>query len=1008
MKMKKIICQLTTIIVLTCISFSVYAQEYFQQEVNYKITVRLDDKSHELFADQTIEYTNNSPNNLEFIYFHLWPNAYKSKETPYVTEKLENGQSWVYYQIEDENKKDAGYIDSLQFKVNGKDVNWEYDTNTDEICKLLLNEPLKSGGKIVITTPFHVKLPYTWVRLGHIGQAYQLAQWYPKPAVYDKYGWHQFAYADYSEYYSEFGSYDVSISLPKNYVVAATGNLQNEEEIAWLNQKAEETDTINFFDPRDMNYPVSSTEIKTLRYKENNIHDFAICADKRYHVRRTETILPISKRKVFIWSFFNNKKANSWSNTNEYMEDAILNFSKWYGEYPYNNVSAVSTSGRPMEYPQLTMISSSGNEYKMNEVTFHEVGHNWAYGILGFNERDYSFQDEGLVTFGTFRYLAKKQPNLTLSQFLGENWLLKFANLNKYDVKAFMDIFIDEASKKNLDQPLNTPSIKYTYINTAAMGYFKSAYAFNYLMNYLGEAEFDRIMQKFYEQWKFKHPYPEDMRKCFEESTNLNLDWFFDDLLTTTKKVDYKINKVKGSKVFVENVGDINSPVSIAGFDNKGDLVFSEWHDGFKGVQSFTFLDSRVKTLKLDHNKIYCEANRKNNIIKTKGLFPKIKPVEIRMIQAFEKPDKAQIGILPALGWNYYNNMMIGTILYNKILYYNWEYQLVPMYSFGTKDFAGSGRIAYNYYPKNSIFQNISFSTTALQYAYKSEQSANFQKFSGTVDFQVKNNNLRSKQELHFNLNSNYVSNIEDIILEKPVSASVFYNMDINFADKRIINPYSISLKTEAHEKFIKSHINANYKFNYQSDKKGLELRLFAGTFLSKSNNLSDIYSYNLSGTSGSRDYQFENVFLGRFEDSKDNSQVDFFSNQFVRNQGGFVIYAPQVTNNNWMLSLTASTTIPKLPIKLYGSIATYERAGKQEWVVSADKVIRSKLISWETGIEVHLSTVASIYFPILVSEDLDEINKLFTNNYFQRIRFAFNLNTLNIFRIRKNAVDFL
>jgi hypothetical protein len=1000
--------QLTSIAFLIFVSFVGNAQEYFQQEVNYKINVRLDDIKHELFADATIEYINNSPNTLEYIYFHLWPNGYKGKQTPYVKEKIENGQSWVYYQIETENKAYSGYIDSLHFKVNGNDIKWEYDPETDEICKLILNQPLKSGEKIVISTPFHVKLPHTWVRLGHNGQAYQLAQWYPKPAVYDKFGWHQFAYADNVEYYSEFGSFDVSITLPKNYVVAATGNLQNEEEIAWLNQKSAETDTIKMFDANDMKTPVSSSEMKTLRYIERNIHDFAICADKRYHVRKTEIELPVSKRKVTIWTFFNNRKASLWTNANEYIKEAIINFSKWYGEYPYNNVSAVSTVGRSMEYPQLTMVSVSGPEYKFCETIFHEIGHNWAYGILGFNEHDYSFQDEGLATFGTMRYTSQKHPNLTLSQYLGDKKIFEFANLDDYSSRAYIDLFLNEVTKKNLDQPLNTPALKYTFINTGAMAYFKSAYSFNYLMNYLGENEFDAIMQKFYNQWKFKHPYPEDLRKCFEENTNKDLNWFFDDLLTTTKKVDYKMSKVKGNKVFVYNNGDINSPVSITGFNNKGEIIFSEWHDGFSGTKSFEFPNSNVKTLKLDYNNTFCEVNRNNNSIRTTGLFKKTNPLEIRMIQAFEKPNKTQLGIFPAMGWNYYNNLMLGALFYNKILYYNWEYQLVPMFSFGTNNFAGSGHIAYHYYPQNSIFQNITFRVSALQYAYKSQKSANFQKFSGTIDFQIKNRNDRSKQELHLLLNSNYASNIEDILLEKPLSSSVFYNMDINFADNRIIDPYSISVKTQAHNTFVKSQIEANYKINYQSDKKGLELRLFAGTFLSKSDNLSDIYSYSLSGTSGSNDYQFNNTFLGRFEDVKNHSQLDFFSHQFVKNQGGFSIYSPYIQSNNWMVSLNISTTIPKIPLKLYGSFATYEGAGKLEWESSSSKTIKSKLVAWEAGIEIPLMKFASIYFPLFVSDDLNEINKQFADNYFQRIRFAINFNELNIFKIREKAVDLM
>ncbi|MCD4747003.1 MAG: hypothetical protein K8R58_11965, partial [Bacteroidales bacterium] len=260
---------------------NISSQTYFQQEVNYKIDVSLDDHNHELSAFETIEYINNSPDDLEFIYFHLWPNAYKNNETALAKQKFESGGKRKYFKVEEQR----GYIDSLNFKVNGKAIKWEFDPEHIDICKIILNEPLQSGEKIIITTPFHVNIPKgVTSRLGHIEQSYQITQWYPKPAVYDKYGWHQMPYLTIGEFYSEFGSFDVSITLPKNYVVGATGNLMNEEEQDWLNKKAIGTAQIKEFDMDDNDFPPSDKEMKTIRFTENNIHDFAWFADKRFNV----------------------------------------------------------------------------------------------------------------------------------------------------------------------------------------------------------------------------------------------------------------------------------------------------------------------------------------------------------------------------------------------------------------------------------------------------------------------------------------------------------------------------------------------------------------------------------------------------------------------------------------------------------------------------------------------------------------------------------------------------
>ena len=164
----------------------------------------------------------------------------------------------------------------------------EYHPEHIDICKLILNNPLKPGESIKISTPFFVKIPNgRFSRLGHVDQSYMITQWYPKPAVFDQNGWHPIPYLSQGEFYSEFGSFDVSITLPSNYTVGATGDLQNQDEIIRLNKLAEITKNISEFSD-EMTFPKSNSKNKTLRYIQNNIHDFAWFADKRYHVLKGE------------------------------------------------------------------------------------------------------------------------------------------------------------------------------------------------------------------------------------------------------------------------------------------------------------------------------------------------------------------------------------------------------------------------------------------------------------------------------------------------------------------------------------------------------------------------------------------------------------------------------------------------------------------------------------------------------------------------------------------------
>ena len=242
-------------------------QEYFQQEVNYKINVTLNDRKHELNGFESVEYINNSPDTLRFLYFHLWPNAYSDNNTGLARQIFSlKGKGKLF-----NDPELRGYIDSLDFKADDHSVKWFLLPGSPDICKIIPDTPLKHGDTINITTPFHVKIPKGVTSLlGHIGESYNISQWYPKPAVYDRSGWHQMPYLDQGEFFSEFGNFDVSITLPANYLVAATGNLQNEQEKELLDILSNDTNWMGTPDFDEPDFPLSSNDLKTLRYTENS------------------------------------------------------------------------------------------------------------------------------------------------------------------------------------------------------------------------------------------------------------------------------------------------------------------------------------------------------------------------------------------------------------------------------------------------------------------------------------------------------------------------------------------------------------------------------------------------------------------------------------------------------------------------------------------------------------------------------------------------------------------
>ncbi len=987
--MKKI--YLFLLIAVFTTSNSLYSQEYFQQEVNYKIDVRLNDKAHEFSAYETVEYINNSPNDLEFIYFHIWANAYKNNETALAKQKLESRWSRLF---KDEELR--GYIDSLDFKVNNKKVKWELDKEHIDICKIILNTPLKSGEKIIISTPFHVKIPKgVTSRMGHLGQSYQITQWYPKPAVYDKYGWHQMPYLNLGEFYSEYGSFDVSITLPKNYIVGATGDLQNPEEIKWLTELAKQTAKIDSFDRNDMSFPESSKEFKTIRYKQKNIHDFAWFADKRFNVLKGEQKLPASGRTVATWAMFLNNQSHLWKNSLEYIGDALHYYSLYTGDYPYNNCTAVHSSlsaGAGMEYPNITVVGNAQNARYLEMVIIHEVGHNWFYGILGFNEREHPWLDEGLNTFCEARYMHDKYgEDDCAAHLLGKNKIAKFLEIDKLRYNRFGEIFYLRAARRNIDQQASLHSALYNEWNYGDIIYRKVPDVLEYLMRYLGEEKFNVIMKSFYEEWKYKHPYPEDVRRAFEEGTGEDLSWLFDDFMQTTKKQDYKFTGANKSGFTLRNNGKISGPVYITAYkDNK--ILFTKWYQGFDGKKHFEVDLSSADKLVIDPDGSMVEFIRANNTIRTKGIFKKIEPLRFKFAGVFENNEKTQINFIPTMGWNNYNKFMLGFSFYQSIVPRSkFEYQIMPMYSFGTNDIAGSANIAYNIMPYNSMIENLKLKASAMQYAYNSSQGDNFQRYKLEADFLFRKKNARSKVNNRLNMNAIIASNPEDIINNNSPGLNQYFNINFSHNNWRTFYPYGISAGTQINKDFVKSNIEATYRIIFTRSK-SVNFRLYAGAFLYKANNLSPIYNINLSGTTGVEDYNYDEIFLGRYENPEGNS---FLSRQFTPNQGAFTTYTSHGKTDEWLVSLNICSAIPYLPtiipLTVYTNAAVFGNTQTVPGHTDLDNY------AWETGIKLSLvSKNIQIFVPLVKSKDLKNISDDFHSNFSENIRFSINLNVFN------------
>ena len=970
------------------------AQEYWQQQVDYTIEVTLDDSNHLLNGFESIDYLNKSPDTLEYLIFHLWPKAYSRKNSALAKQLTRMGETDLYFASSDE----MGDMDSLSFTIDGLPCVWSYNKKYLDICTLQLERPLNPGQKVKIETPFRVRIPSgTISRLGHLGESYQITQWYPKPAVYDRTGWHGMPYLTIGEFYSEYGSYDVKISLPDNYTVGATGDLQTQSEIdrleslsdktkSWLEDRRLDSRWKEFSE--NLEFPTSSKQFKTLHYRQENVHDFAWFADKRFHVLKGSLDLPHSSNSVDVWTMFTNKHAKHWSQSIEYMKDAIHYYSLWNGDYPYAQATAIDgtiSAGGGMEYPNVTVIGDAQSAVILETVIMHEVGHNWFYGVLGSNERDFAWMDEGLNSYNEQRYLSTKYPNGYLFFGNSSSKLLQRFGFSDYGMKDLHYFSYLLSARANSDQALSISSGNYSAINYGTIVYSKSAVFFNYLRHYLGDEKMDRAMQAYFEAYKFKHPQPDDFFMILEKETEEDFSWFRQDVLQSTSKLDYKIGRVRKQdgirKLKLSNRGYISGPVQIGLFED-GKLDSTFWMNGFRN-DTLIQIDNNTDRVEIDPNWIMPEIKRDNNYSNLSGLFPRIEPLEVSFLGKIENPKKNQVSWTPAFAWNVPNGFMLGVSLYNSILpVKKFNYLITPMYSIQRNQVVGVGEAYYMLKPTSSSFESIDLGLKAKRFVYDTASNVdlNFTRIEPYLRFNFRPANYNGYWSQELTLSAVFVQSDAMNGTQKTSSNEVFSRANYSAKYKHPAFNTSISGDVEFFDEFLKASLEVNNRWRVTED---LQLcsRLFGGHFLFN-NAVDPKYNWRMDGQTGRNDYAFDAMLFDRSRSSA------VFGNQYVATHGGFKLPTANGSSNASLLSYNAELSYGKVPIGVFGD---HGYTSNNTLVADGGLYIR------------FIQDVFKVYFPLLYSSNIQSEIDANGYNLGDLVRFQIDFNKLNILDFRRN-----
>ena len=972
---------------------AVCAQPYFQQHVAYTIDVRLDDSTHVLRGLEEFIYTNNSTVTLDTIHLHLWPNAYRDHRSALCKQLDAQNELDLHFAKQEER----GHIDSLAFSDTQGPLTWGYDPVHPDIGWLLLRTPLAPGQQVTIRTPFLVKIPDgRFSRLGHTDQAYYITQWYPKPAVFDAQGWHAMPYLTLGEFYSEFGSFDVSITLPANYVVGATGELQNPEERAWMDSLSARPLSMSISKGRDP-FPPSDPTTKTIRFKQDSVHDFAWFADKRFQVRKSSIALPRSGNTVTTWALFTPKNAALWDKAASYVSESVRLYSQWVGDYPYRACTAVDgtiSAGGGMEYPMITIIGNMDNAQALDEVIAHEVGHNWFYGLLGSNERDHAWMDEGVNSFVELRYMRERYPD-------GSGGILPGALSKLLPDRALDHRFIPEATyrlnaRRNLDQRIEQPSAGFTALNYGAMVYSKSTLVFDHLFAYLGEEVFDRCMQAYFREWHHKHPGPQDMRAVFERESGKDLGWLFEELITTDHKIDVRAVKLKDGLLTHRTRADHPIPFPVTGWNGK-DSLGTVWSDGAKGKGSTALPWPNASLIKIDAVHRSLDIDRRNNLVRDRTFLPRAPRTSLRPLLGITDERRSWYWA-PALAYNAHDGFMAGLAVYNTTFPSQpFEWVVAPLYGFASERPTGVARMEYHFDRMRSrVFQNIHIGLSGRTFSTFQDHDAAawFGKLSPSIRFDVERDPLVKPWAHAIGLrgvriwNTEQYSSVDDVLYQYTETQD-YVELQHVMADTRRLHPSAITTTLTAAEDWLRGSIEIKQAFAYNARNKQLRLRLFAGTFLNNKPERS-LDAWGL--TWGPEDMMYDHSYLER------GPSDHFLGRQFNRQQGAFKTPFFGGGSETWMISLNTEFDLPfSFPIAFFAS------AGWIPEKIAATGAIRTGTYA-EAGIGLPLvKDVLEVWLPLIVSKKIADEEEYYDRTVSDRIRFVLALEKIDPTKLLRN-----
>ncbi|CAM1349606.1 M1 family metallopeptidase [Tenacibaculum insulae] len=611
--MKKIVLGLSLLSIISCASTSTTnnkvskapvnkstSQNYWQQHVDYTMDIDVDVNKYQYKGIQKLVYTNNSPDALNKVFYHLYFNAFQPNSQMDVRSRnIKDPGKKIADKISKLSPSEIGYIKVNSLKQNGTVVKHE---TVGTILEVTLNKAIQPGESVTFDMIFDAQVPNQIRRSGRNsaeGVALSMSQWYPKMAEYDFEGWHTPPYIA-REFHGVWGNFDVTLHIDKNYVVGGTGYIQNPQEVG------------HGYENKNEALKLPSGNKLTWKFTAPNVHDFMWAADPEY-IHDTYKMENGIDLHFLYKKTLEAKYLENWKKLQPKTAELMTYFSENVGQYPYKQYSVIQGGDGGMEYAMSTLVTGKRSWGSLFGVTAHEMAHTWFQFLLASNESKHPWMDEGFTTYisnkAENKISGKNAKNPHRGSYMGYNYVVK----NK------------------LEESLSTHADRYhTNVAYGVASYSKGNIFLSQLEYIIGEENVAKTLKKYFNDFSFKHPTPNDIKRTAEKVSGIHLDWYLNEWAQTTHTIDYGVKSVNGKQIVLERIGRMPMPIDVEvtyvdgskeafniplrmmrGEKPTKATVITDWTWAHP---TYTFTTSKeVKSVEIDPSKLMADINQENN-----------------------------------------------------------------------------------------------------------------------------------------------------------------------------------------------------------------------------------------------------------------------------------------------------------------------------------------------------------------------------------------------------------